>query len=248
MKKISLVFLNVFFVIIFSSLAQSGRTAERVTMSFEYGASSDSNGNVSISFLPETNGIEGDGYVIAYHDNNPYISLYFLPEGNPLILPNDKYYRFMIGRAYKTKKGMVVGHYQKVHVNLGQKEIIVDLNLKKLDEIYSYIDVVNIVSNYPEKNLHIFPFQFPDYIKDKIPNFYDWVEVQLRGFGKEKMTTKYYKLNGSVGGYVRLPRNEGLDNQYCKAYPVIVDLENNREIIENSAPRIEFRSKPYPQQ
>jgi hypothetical protein len=216
-------------------------------MSFEYAVSADSSGNVIISFLPETNGMEGDGYVISYFDNNPYISLYFLPEGNSLILPNDKYYHFMIGRAYKTKKGMVVGNYQDFRVNLGQKEILVeDLNLKKLDEIYSYIAKVNIVANYPKKNLHIFPFQFPDYTKESYPHHYDWVEVELKGVGKG-VTTKYREVDGNQGGYVKLPKNKGMDNQYCKAYPVIVDMENNREIIENSAPRIEFRSKKYPQ-
>jgi hypothetical protein len=232
MKKISVVFLSVFFVIISLSLAQISQAVERMTTKFTYGISVDADGNIIISFTPETKGKEGDGYAVNYWNSGALYPGYFLPENESLVLPNNKYFCLDVARAFKTKSGMVIGDSQTININPGLEAAMNDnLGLQNVDGIFSTINHISIVADYVKKNINIYTRYYGP------PIHYDWIEVELSAYSYRDLIPSIYKKIYGGKGQIRLPRNRQKYETYCSARAVIEDGER---IIVSSVVEIEY--------
>jgi hypothetical protein len=227
MKKI----FSVLFVFVFLGFAQMvGAEKKSVNTNFEYAVSADSSGNVILSFIPETEGIAGDGYVIEYEDIDGYSDYYFLPEGDPLVLPNNAYFYLYVARGYQHSEEIISGEFKVIQVNLQEKGINVGhLEIAKLEKTISFICNVEIIANYKKGNLQVLT---DTYISIFI--HYDWIDTEFYAHGRggyQPPKEKHKKINVD-SGFVNFPKSKDYTHFY--ATPVIEDNANNR-LIKNTA-------------
>lgn len=90
-----------------------------------------------ITFTPDSAGKDGDGFCVDLPRLVVNAKPYFLPEGQVLSLPDGKYYRLGIYRAYSTDKGMVLGNEDNSSLNINSSSSLTfgnQLGLKVINE------------------------------------------------------------------------------------------------------------------